>query len=97
MQQMQQVEPAVGGRYRVIRPAESVEDIDGSLVHFEQVEFVAEVLKKPEKVIAFDGFKKKVEPLPEHLNAPEWLLIRKLRTGRTQWLHRETCQLVPLP
>ncbi|MFK0666589.1 hypothetical protein [Aeromonas salmonicida] len=97
MQQMQQVEPAVGGLYRVIRPAESVEDIDGSLVHFEQVEFVAEVLKKPEKVIAFDGYKKKVEPLPEHLKAPEWLLIRKLRTGRTQWLHRETCQLVPLP
>ncbi|WP_447830027.1 hypothetical protein [Aeromonas salmonicida] len=97
MQLMQQVEPAVGGRYRVIRLAESVEDIDGSLVHFEQVEFVAEVLKKPEKVIAFDGFKKEVEPLPEHLKAPEWLLIRKLRTGRTQWLHRETCQLVPLP
>ncbi|MFU7708735.1 hypothetical protein [Aeromonas veronii] len=97
MQQEQQHEPAVGGRYRVIRPAESVEDIDGSLVHFEQVEFVAEVLKKPEKVIAFDGFKKEVEPLPEHLKAPEWLLIRKLRTGRTQWLHRETCQLVPLP
>lgn len=94
---MQHVEPVVGGRYRVIRPAESVEDIDGSLVHFEPVEFVAEVLKKPEKVIAFDGFKKEVEPLPEHLKAPEWLLIRKLRTGRTQWLHRETCQLVPLP
>ncbi|HDN9017608.1 TPA: hypothetical protein P2I01_004542 [Aeromonas salmonicida] len=97
MQQMQQVEPAVGRRYRVIRPAESVEDIDGCLVHFEQVEFVAEVLKKPEKVIAFDGYKKEVEPLPEHLKAPEWLLIRKLRTGRTQWLHRETCQLVALP
>ena len=97
MQQMQQVEPAVGRLYRVIRPAESVEDIDGCLVHFEQVEFVAEVLKKPEKVIAFDGYKKEVEPLPEHLKAPEWLLIRKLRTGRTQWLHRDTCQLVALP
>lgn len=96
MQLPQHVEPTIGGHYRVIRPAESFEDIDGSLVHFEQVEFVAEVLKKPEKVIAFDGYKKQVEPLPEHLKAPEWLLIRKLRTGRTQWLHRETCQLVPL-
>lgn len=59
MQQMQQVEPAVGGRYRVIRPAESVEDIDGSLVTFAPVEFVAVILEKPDKVIAFDGYKKK--------------------------------------
>lgn len=81
MQQEQQHEPAVGGRYRVIRPAE----------------FVAEVLEKPDKVLAFDGFKKVIEPLPEHLKAPEWLWVRKLRTGRRQWLNRTTCQLVPMP
>ena len=96
MQQKQQHEPAVGGRYRVIRPAESFEDIDGSHVTFARVEFVAEVLEKPDKVLAFDGFKKVIEPLPEHLKAPEWLWVRKLRTGRRQWLNRNTCQLVPM-
>jgi hypothetical protein len=97
MQLMQQVEPAVGGRYRVIRSAESFEDIDGSLVTFAPVEFVAVILEKPDKVIAFDGYKKVVEPLPEHLKAPEWLLIRKLSNGRTLWLNREACQLIQLP
>ncbi|MFL9706542.1 hypothetical protein [Aeromonas veronii] len=48
-------------------------------------------------LLAFDGFKKVIEPLPEHLKAPEWLWVRKLRTGRRQWLNRNTCQLVPMP
>lgn len=71
MQQMQQVEPAVGGRYRVILPAESFEDIDGSLVTFAPVEFVAVILGKPEKVLAFDGIEKVIKPLPDYLKAPE--------------------------
>ncbi|MGN5167580.1 hypothetical protein ACTG10_19940 [Aeromonas hydrophila] len=97
MQLPQHVEPTIGGHYRVIRHAESFEDIDGSLMHFEQVEFVAEILEKPEKVMAFDGVRKVIEPLPEHLKKPEWLWIRKLRTGRRQWLNRYACHLVTMP
>ena len=52
------------------------------------------ILAKPEKVIAFDGVRKVIEPLPEHLKKPEWLWIRKLRTGRRQWLNRYTCHLI---
>jgi hypothetical protein len=61
------------------------------------VEFVAEILEKPEKVMAFDGVRKVIEPLPEHLKKPEWLWIRKLRTGRSQWLNRYTCHLITMP
>lgn len=95
--QQEQHEPAVGGRYRVIRPAESFEDFDGNRITFPQVDFVVEILEKPDRLQAFDGFKKVIEPLPEHLKAPKWLWVRKLRTGRRQWLNRNTCQLVPMP
>lgn len=50
--------PAVDGHYRVIRPTESFEDIDGCLVTFTWVEFMAEELDKPEKVLAFVASRK---------------------------------------
>ncbi len=58
----------IGKKYLAVSEAYSFEDLDGSLVEFQERRREFEVLTKPDKVITDDGQHKIIENLQDHLS-----------------------------
>lgn len=77
----------IGKKYLAVSEAYSFEDLDGSLVEFQERRREFEVLTKPDKVITDDGQHKIIENLPEHLKSEDWFWVRSLETGGKSWFN----------
>lgn len=86
----------IGQRYRAEAINEPIEDDKGCLVEFEPRTILIEILPKPEKVMADDGVRRRLELLPAHLAGPEWFAAINLTTGRKLFVHRGVYRFSPL-
>lgn len=90
------IELVIGQRYRAEAINEPFEDHKGALVEFEPRTILIEIQPKPETVMADDGVRQRLEPLPGHLAGPEWFAAINLTTGRKLFLHSGTFRFSPL-
>lgn len=77
----------IGKVYLVVKPADSLGEIEGEQVNFEETRQLVEVLPKPERVRVHNGETEVEEPTPDHLKQPEWYAVRNILTHRRYWLN----------
>lgn len=91
------VDMVAGRTYKVLRPAYSFGVVNGKLVNFEPMEHAIRVEKKPSIVLVDDGAAiPHQEVLPEHLEQPDWHLVRYLDTNNRGWLNTKGCLITAI-
>jgi hypothetical protein len=76
----------IGATYSALKPYRAFNDLDGSLVEFNEERFTFVNLEKPSHVIVNDGFNEWKEKIPEHLASGDWLLVLREGKSKSSWL-----------